>query len=96
MQYRTKENPPIGMQTVLRPRRSRCPYLNQDVRHILRRKVKPPNEMQTEFLDTAKVLLFSSVQTEVSSCLKRHQDHVFYEKVAKKGNLHIPDLPIKL
>ena len=50
MQYTlrtTREKPLIGMQTVLRPRRSGCLYLDQDSQHKLRRKVKPPDGIQT-------------------------------------------------
>ena len=43
MQYTlraTKEKSLIGTQTVLRPRRSGCIYLDKDIQHKLRKKVK--------------------------------------------------------
>ena len=55
MQYTlraTKEKFLIGTQTVLRHRRSGCLYLDQDIQHKLRKKVKPPDGMQ-QFLDSS-------------------------------------------
>ena len=118
MQYTlraTKEKSLIGTQTVLRPRRSGCIYLDKDIQHKLRKKMKPPDGMQTAFRHCKSVSTLFSVPTEllVSSCSRYHVGHekvvrIIFESIflnyrpiaimdniasAKKGNLHIPEVP---